>query len=141
MSFLTSDDFTHSQQPLALGNQQLHLSMHGREGTPCPSCDLHLSMLFELETDFKDLEKRCKIPQMTLSPSFSRNSCVCFCFHQAVEILLLACSNSKAESFPLWLRTCWLDSKKGKSKIWLYPVCSFSCPQFPFCNFERFETS
>lgn len=86
----------------------------------CPSRGLHLSMLFELETNFKDLGERfwCKIPQLrtsserTLSLSFSHNSCVCFCFHQAVEFLLLACSNSKAESFPLWLRTCWLDCIK-----------------------------
>lgn len=114
MSFLTSGDLTHSQQSLALRNQQLHLSMHCREGTLCPFHDLHLSVLFELETDFKDLEEWfwCKIPQMTLGLSFRHNSCVCFCFHQAVEILLLACSNSKAESFPLGLRTCWLDNKK-----------------------------
>lgn len=141
MSFLTSGDLTHSWQCLALRNQQLHLPLHV-EKELCASSDLHLSVLCELETDFKDLGEWfwSKIPQLTtstettLSLSFSHNSCVCFCFHQAVEILLLACSNSKAGSFQLWLRTCCLDSKKVNPRFGCI-LHVHSLALFPFCNF------
>lgn len=86
----------------------------------------------------------CKIPQsrtstgmtLCLSLSFSHNSffCVFICvfFHQEVKSLVLACSKSNAESFPLQLRTGWSDSTKVNPRF----CCTLFVPSLITLSFH-----
>lgn len=55
-----------------------------------------------------------------------------FFFHQEVKSLVLACSKSNAESFPLQLRTGWSDSTKVNPRF----CCTLFVPSLIMLSFH-----